>query len=65
MGSAADRLRNGVVKMDGIGFVVALVIVTAIASAGVTNTLWKISAVNNGVAEYCDNMAWAWEGGCK
>ena len=44
--------------------VVALAVV-AIVVWSITNTHWKIMLVERGIAEYCENIAWAWKGECK
>jgi hypothetical protein len=45
------------------GFCFAVLI--AVMAWGVTNTLWKIDAVERGLATYCPNIQWAWVGECE
>jgi hypothetical protein len=56
--------RRGMAHVDMPVTVVALAVV-AIVVWSITNTHWKIMLVERGIAEYCENIAWAWKGECK
>ena len=44
---------------------VCFAVLIAVMAWGVTNTLWKIDAVERGLALYCPNDGeWAWVGEC-
>lgn len=44
---------------------VCFAVLIAVMAWGVTNTLWKIDAVERGLATYCPNDGeWAWAGEC-
>lgn len=49
----------------GVYFAVLIAVLVAVMAWGVTNTLWKIDAVDRGLALYCPmDGQWAWNGEC-